>query len=87
MKKLEEIKNTVNLQIKSEGADGFMGVYYDSATGKWLTFIFSWGLDWEHLSVSMKNKTPSWEQMCRMKDIFGMMTKYACNCILRKANM
>ena len=27
-------------------------------------------MGWEHLSVSMPSRTPSWEQMCKMKDIF-----------------
>lgn len=70
MRDLKEIKNTINMQIKADGEDGFAGIYYDKDTDKWLSFIFSYGMGWEHLSVSMKNKTPSWEQMCRMKDIF-----------------
>jgi len=37
---------------------------------KTLHFIFSWGCGFEHLSVSTPIKTPTWEQMCKMKDIF-----------------
>ncbi len=71
MKTIEEIKATKNIRIKAEAGDtGFGGSYYDSISGKWLNFIFSNQLGWEHLSISMPNKTPSWEQMCRMKDIF-----------------
>ena len=33
-------------------------------------FIFSWGCGFEHLSVSTPIKTPTWDQMCFMKDIF-----------------
>lgn len=71
MKNIEEIKRTPNLTIIEEAEhDGFCGRYYDKNTGKWLTFIFSYQLGWEHLSVSMPSKTPSWDQMCIMKDIF-----------------
>lgn len=71
MKSIEEIKKTRNLFITAETEnDGMGGYYYDSITNKRLNFIFSYQLGWEHLSVSMPSKTPSWEQMCRMKDIF-----------------
>ena len=71
MKNLEEIKKTPNLFIEAEAEnDGMGGHYYDKYNNKNLNFIFSYQLGWEHLSVSMPNKTPSWEQMCMMKDIF-----------------
>lgn len=71
MKSIEEIKKTPNLIIEAETYnDGMGGKYYDKYSNKWLNFIFSYQLGWEHLSVSMPGKTPSWEQMCRMKDIF-----------------
>lgn len=71
MKSIEEIKRTTNLIIEAEADnDGMGGKFYDKNTGKWLNFIFSYQMGWEHLSVSMPNKTPSWDQMCMMKDIF-----------------
>lgn len=71
MKPIDEIKKTPNLKIEAEAAnDGMGGKYFDKYSGKWLNFIFSYQLGWEHLSVSMPSKTPSWEQMCMMKDIF-----------------
>lgn len=71
MKSIEEIKKTRNLFIEAEAPnDGIGGHYYDSISGKNLNFIFSYQLGWEHLSVSMPSRTPSWDQMCRMKDIF-----------------
>ena len=38
----------------------------------WATVIWSWGLGWEHVSVSPKNqsRTPTWDEMCRVKDMF-----------------
>ena len=71
MKSIEDIRNTTNLFIEAEtDNDGMGGKYYDKDSGKWLNFIFSYQMGWEHLSVSMPNKTPSWDQMCMMKDIF-----------------
>lgn len=70
MKSREEIRKTTNLIIEAESDDGFGGKYYDKINNKWLNFIFSHQLGWEHLSVSMLSKTPNWEQMCMMKDIF-----------------
>ena len=26
--------------------------------------------EWQHVSVSVKNKTPSWDDMCKIKDLF-----------------
>lgn len=81
MKDISKIKNTSGLTILSEGLDGFSGIVYkiEYKNGKpkfsknpedILNFIFSWGLGFEHLSVSTSVKCPTWEQMCFMKDIF-----------------
>lgn len=32
--------------------------------------IFSDGRGWDHVSVSLKDRCPSWEDMCHVKDIF-----------------
>lgn len=71
MKAIEKILKTRNLTIKGRAGDNAIGgSWYDSISGKTLNFIFSNQLGWEHLSVSMPSRTPSWDQMCRMKDIF-----------------
>ena len=81
MKNIEEIKRTTGMQIKMEGQDGFAGtvhkVIYKNGKPKFsnkyedmLNFIFSWVCGFEHLSVSTPVRTPTWEQMCLMKDIF-----------------
>ncbi len=71
MKSIEEIRKTTNLFIEAEAEnDGLGGYYYDKFNNKRLNFIFSYQMGWEHLSVSMPNRTPTWEQMCMMKDIF-----------------
>lgn len=32
--------------------------------------IASWGGGWEHVSVSLARRCPTWEEMCMVKDIF-----------------
>ena len=70
MRKLDDILLDSRLQIKDVGDDGFTGSFTDPVERKYYFFVFSWGQGWEHLSVSQRNKTPSWDIMCRMKDIF-----------------
>ena len=35
-----------------------------------LTVIDSDGAGWDHVSVSLKNRCPNWEEMCFIKDLF-----------------
>ena len=70
MRDLEEIKKNGYLTIKKEGADGFGGTFYDKESRCKLNFIMSWGADFEHCSVSLPTRCPSWEQMCAMKELF-----------------
>ena len=32
--------------------------------------IFSWGGGWDHVSASCAKRTPSWDEMCELKEIF-----------------
>lgn len=32
--------------------------------------IASWGMGWDHVSVSLVSRCPSWDEMCWVKDIF-----------------
>lgn len=81
MKEVGEIINTPGMYIKKKGPDGFGGTVFPieykkgkmkvvNDVDKALHFIFSWGCGFEHLSVSTPTKTPTWEQMCFMKEIF-----------------
>lgn len=70
MRNLEEIKSNGYLKIKKEGQDGFGGTFYDKKSRCFLNFIMSWGAGFEHCSVSLPNRCPSWEQMCVMKELF-----------------
>jgi hypothetical protein len=82
MRDLEEIKKTTGLVIQEiDEKDGFAGTFYKMIfkNGKYvrsnnyednLNYIFSWGMGWEHLSISTPVKCPTWEQMQQMKEIF-----------------
>lgn len=70
MRSLIEIKKNRYLEIKKEGQDGFGGTFYDKKSRCYLNFIMSWGAGWEHCSVSMPTRTPSWDQMCAIKELF-----------------
>lgn len=70
MRSLEEIKSNKYLHIIKEGKDGFGGYFYDKKSRCNLNFIMSWGAGWEHCSVSIPTRCPSWEQMCVMKELF-----------------
>lgn len=37
---------------------------------QFLTVVVSDGLGWDHVSVSLPYRTPSWEEMCFIKDLF-----------------
>lgn len=70
MKTLEELKATPRLIIESTGVDGGRGYImmpkYDA------TVVWSFGGGWEHVSVAPCNRRtiPSWEEMCKVKDMF-----------------
>ena len=38
--------------------------------GKMLFVVFSFGGGWDHVSVSLKNRCPTWDEMCVVKDVF-----------------
>ena len=71
MKTIEEIKNGYRqIYPVKEGADGFNGFIIVEMVE--MTFIASSGMGWDHVSVApCKPKLmPTWEQMCKVKDIF-----------------
>ena len=70
MRTIDEIRKEPNLFIDKEGYDGFSGRWFNKYDNKTYDFIFSYGGKWEHLSVSRSNKTPDWNIMCKMKEIF-----------------
>lgn len=70
MRKLEDIlKLSRRLKVFETSNDGFKGII---SMPLWQgSIICSWGGGWEHCSVSpaKKNITPSWDDMCLIKDL------------------
>lgn len=58
----------------STSADGFSGAFtFSPKFGVFLKIVSSVGdetIPWEHVSVSLKDRTPTWEEMCLVKDLF-----------------
>lgn len=61
-----------NGEFASDISCGNNGAFriYCPLTKKVLFVIVSDGEGWDHVSVSMKNRTPAWIEMCFIKDIF-----------------
>lgn len=71
MKTLEEIRNLTNFMIYETAEDGGIGMLYRG--GKpFASVIWSNGGGWEHVSIAplKRSYTPSWEDMCKVKDMF-----------------
>jgi hypothetical protein len=56
--------------FKSTEADGNNGYFIIPFESFELLVVASDGLDWEHVSVSLRNRTPNWREMCFIKDLF-----------------
>lgn len=74
MRNLEDILNNGKLKVINKIVEPdslrISGNYFDPVNQKAYYVIFTSSLGWEHASISQRNKTPEWEIMCRIKDIF-----------------
>lgn len=71
MKTNEELQHTPNLMIVKLAIDGGMGILF-KAKKMFASVIWSNGGGWEHISVCplKRSYTPSWDDMCALKDMF-----------------
>src|SRR5262245_51606666 len=58
----------VELGRKQKAPDG--GSFVLKHNGIEFLIVASWGMGWEHVSVSTEDRTPTWEEMCWVKDLF-----------------
>lgn len=56
--------------LPSTEADGNNGWFLIPFESNELMVIASDGLGWDHVSVSLRNRTPNWREMCFVKDLF-----------------
>lgn len=54
----------------SSRSDGNNGAFHVPCNGITLRVIASDGGGWEHVSVSLPDRTPTWEEMCHVKQLF-----------------
>lgn len=71
MKKLESILNTPNISVRNLSEDGGIGEIW-RAGKRFGSVIWSSGAGWEHVSIAPYDRrtVPSWDDMCRLKDMF-----------------
>ena len=68
MRDIGEIAMSGKIKNMIVGMDGFSGLVRMS--GYTASIIVSDGAGWEHASISpMRNVTPSWDDMCKLKDL------------------
>jgi hypothetical protein len=53
------------------------GVFMVRRKGMILRMIASSGDGWEHVSVSLETRCPTWDEMCFVKDLFWLPTECA----------
>lgn len=74
MKNYEEILQNGQLNIidkfKDEDSVCIHAYFFDPINQKRYFVKFTSSYGWEHASVSQSNKTPTWDIMCRIKDVF-----------------
>lgn len=73
MKKLdllyEELEKRKDFEVLRVGFDGGIGVF-TKGNLKGMSVIWSFGGGWEHVSMDGRNRMPTWDEMCQLKDIF-----------------
>ena len=71
MRGLEEIKDNPKITVQQSSDDGFKGwVNVGKGLGNAPYFVCSNGGGWDHVSVSYANRCPTWDEMCKVKEIF-----------------
>ena len=70
MKTINEVIASRRFILKNKSPDGYDGVIH--IRGWEGTVVVSWGCGWDHVSVSPRKNsyTPTWDDMCAIKDIF-----------------
>lgn len=77
MKKAPEQYRVKTGRLASYEADGNNGCFLVPFRSAVLQVIASDGVGWDHVSVSLPNRNPNWEEMCFIKDLFFHATECA----------
>lgn len=63
----ENLEDTA-VDIIDQALDGLTVQFYRE--GVYFKCIASWGKRWDHVSISLEDRCPTWEEMCWFKDLF-----------------
>ena len=76
MKTLKQIKASLKSHLIIAGGqsddDGLAAQLTYNGIAGLLRVIVSWGEGWEHASISLENRVPTWDEMCFVKDMFWL---------------
>lgn len=71
MKDQAKIISNERLAVECAGYDGGCGMLYlNGIKQEPMRIIWSFGGGWEHVSCSLRKRCPTWEEMCKVKDMF-----------------
>lgn len=70
MKQQSEILKLERLKVVNTSYDGGCGEIYFPAQREPMAVVWSFGGGWEHVSVSYRRRTPTWDEMCKVKEMF-----------------
>ena len=73
MRRMDEVKADPRVILEARRGDGGRGDGgrgWVTVHGRTMRVVFSWGGGWDHVSVSLPNRCPAWEEMCAVKSIF-----------------
>lgn len=71
MRTQKEILDNPKVTVIQSGEDGGKGyVNIGRGLGNGPGVVWSFGGGWDHVSVSFPNRCPTWDEMCKIKDIF-----------------
>jgi hypothetical protein len=66
---IDKILKDRRLMVIRVGPDGFNAYMRIKHSPDVMVVICSWGGGWDHVSASYKDHTPSWDEMCLLKDM------------------
>lgn len=71
MKAMLDTTHLQRIPLDGEYGDAHNGIgFFRPIKGQTLMVQFSNGGGWDHVSVSRKDRCPTWEEMCLVKDYF-----------------
>lgn len=63
------LESRKDFQVIDIGFDGGSGLFIKGPM-KRMSVIWSWAGGWDHVSIDGKNRMPTWDEMCELKDMF-----------------